>query len=85
MVRKTLKTFNLTTTNAIMMKLATIIYLHESVNRKPLRAKNSIFWRNAYEFLDYIKNRHICHALPCVASLVKFLCKFNEKPTKMIG
>ena len=30
-VRKTLKTFNLTTTNAILMKLTTIMYLHESV------------------------------------------------------
>ena len=54
-VRKTLKTFNLTTTNAILMKLSTIImYLHESINRKPLRARNSVFWRNVYEFLDYI-------------------------------
>ena len=55
--RKTLKTFNLTTTNAIMIKLTTIMYLYESVNRKPLR--NSVFWRNVYEFLDYIKNRHV--------------------------
>ena len=31
-VRKTLKTFNLTTTNAILMKLTTIMDLHESVN-----------------------------------------------------
>ena len=61
-VRKNLKTFNLTTTNAILMKLTTIMYLHESVNWKPLRARNSVFWRNVYEFLDYIKNRHICHA-----------------------
>ena len=27
-----LETFNLTTTNAILMKLTTIMYLHESVN-----------------------------------------------------
>ena len=47
-VRKTLKTFNLTTKNAILMKLTTIMYLHESVNRKPLRARNSVFCRNAY-------------------------------------
>ena len=72
-VRKTLKTFNLTTTNAILMKLTTITYLDESVNRKPLTAKNKVFWRNVYEFLDYIKNRHICHVLPCVASLIMFL------------
>ena len=42
-VRKTLKNFNLTTTNAIPMKLTTIMYLHESVNRKPLGAKISVF------------------------------------------
>ena len=59
LVRKTLKTFNLTTTNAILMKLTTIMYLRESVNRKPLRARSSVFWRNVYEFLDYIKNRRI--------------------------
>ena len=41
-------------------------YLHESVNRKALRARNSVFWLNYYEFLDYIKNRLICHALPCL-------------------
>ena len=58
--RKTLKTFNLTTT-----------------------ARNSVFWHNFYEFLDYIKNRHICHALPFVASLVKVLYKFHEKPPKI--
>ena len=67
------------------MKLTTIIYLHESVNQKPLRAKNSVFRRNVYEFLDYIKNQHDCHALPCVASLVKFLYKFHEKLAKMIA
>ena len=41
-----LEIFNLTTTNAILMKLTTIIYLHESVNRKALRARNSFFWLN---------------------------------------
>ena len=79
--RKTLKTFDLTTANAILMKLTTIIYLYEHVNRKPLR--NSVFWRNIYEFLDYIKNRHICHALPFIVSLVKFLYKFHEKLFKI--
>ena len=77
---KTLKTFNLTTTNAILIKFTTIMYLYESVNRKPLRY--SVFWRNVYEFLDNIKNRHI-YALPFVASLVKFLYKFHEKPPKI--
>ena len=28
------------------MKLITIMYLHESVNRKNLRARNSLFWFN---------------------------------------
>ena len=41
-VRKTLKTFNLTISNAIMMKLTTIMYLQKRLNRKPLRTKNSI-------------------------------------------
>ena len=79
--RKTLKTFNLTTTNAILIKLTTIMYLYESVKRKPLR--NSVFWHNVYEFLDYIKNRHIYYALPFVASLVKLLYKFHKKPLKI--
>ena len=43
-VHKTLEIFNLTATNAILMKLTTIMYLHESVNRKALRARNSVFW-----------------------------------------
>ena len=59
------------------------MYLHESVNRKPLAAINSVFWRNVYEFLDYIKSHHMCHTLPCVASMVKFLFKFHEKPPEI--
>ena len=43
---KRFKIFNLTTTSAILMKLATIMYLHESWNRKALRARSSIFWLN---------------------------------------
>ena len=65
-VRKTLKTFDLTTTNTILIKLTMIMYIHENVNRKPFRARKSVFWRNVYEFLDYIKNRYICHVLPSV-------------------
>ena len=87
-VRKTLETFNLATTYAILMKLTTIMYLHESVNRKLLRARSSVFWRNVYDFLDYIKNRHICHALTCVASLVKFCTnsmKTIQTGSKMIA
>ena len=80
--RKT-KIFNLTVTNAILMKLTMIMYLHESVNRKPLRARNSVSWRNIYEFLDYIKNCHISHILPFVALQVKRLYKFHEKPLKI--
>ena len=53
------------------MKLTMITYLHESVNKKPLRARSLVFWGNVYEFIDSIKNYHICHALPFVASLVK--------------
>ena len=45
-VRKILEIFNLTITNAILMKFTTIMYLHESVNRKALRARNSFFWLN---------------------------------------
>ena len=82
-VRKTLKTFNLIIRNAIVMKLTTIMYVHESVNRRDLRARNSVFWCNVYEFLDYITDCHICHPLPCVASLIKFLYKFHEKPPKI--
>ena len=78
LVHKTLKIFNLTAKNAILMKLTTIIYLHESVNRKALRARNLAFWLTFLEFLDYIKNCHICHALPCTASLVKFLYKLDH-------
>ena len=43
MLNRFAKMFNLTTTNAILMKLTTIMYLHESVNRKALRARNSFF------------------------------------------
>ena len=45
-VRKTLEIFKLTTTNAILMKLNTIMYLHERVNRKALKARNLFFWLN---------------------------------------
>ena len=44
LVLKMLEIFNLTTTNAILMKLTTIMYLHDSVNRKALRARNSFFF-----------------------------------------
>ena len=40
---KTLEIFNLTTTNAILMKLTIIMYRRKSVNRKALKARNSFF------------------------------------------
>ena len=43
LVRKTSEIFNLTTTNPMSMKLTTIMYLHESVNRIARRARNSFF------------------------------------------
>ena len=45
-IRKTLKIFYLITTNATLMKLTTIMYLHECVNRKALRGRNPVFWLN---------------------------------------
>ena len=45
-VRKTLKNFNLAILNATLMKLTTIMYLHDIVNRKALRARNSDIWLN---------------------------------------
>ena len=42
-VRKTLDIFNLTTTNPMLVKLTTIMHLHESVNRIAPRARNSFF------------------------------------------
>ena len=45
-VCKTSEIFNLTTTNAILMKLTMIMCLHESVNQKVLRARNSFLWLN---------------------------------------
>ena len=72
------------------MKLTTIMYPHESVNRKAYGARNSVFRRNFEEFFEYIQDHHICHALPCIASLIKFLYKldhiwglFYEKPPKI--
>ena len=76
-VRKTLKIFNLTAKNAILMNLTTTMYRHENVNRKALRARNSVFWIYFLGFLDYIKNCHICHTLSCIASLVNFLYKLD--------
>ena len=81
---KTFKTFNLKTANAILMKLTTIMYLHESVNRKPPRARNSVFWSNVYKCLDCVNNHHIYQALTYFISLVKFIYKFHEKHPKQV-
>ena len=61
-VSETFEIFNLTTTNVILMKLNTIMYLHESVNREALRARNSYFF----------------YMLNLIASLVKLLRKLDD-------
>ena len=60
------------------MKLTTIMYLHEIVNQKPLRARNSVFWFNFQEFLDCIKYSHIRCTLLYIASLVKFCTNWTD-------
>ena len=52
-VSKILKIFNLRTTNAMLVKLTTIMYLHESVNRKALRARNLVW--GEYSIKDHPK------------------------------
>ena len=42
-LRKILEIFNLTTTNAILMKFTTLMYLHERVNQKALSVIYSFF------------------------------------------
>ena len=61
-VCKTLAIFKLTSRNAILMKLTTIMYLHESGNRKALRARKSFFF----------------FELNLIASLVKLLYKLDQ-------
>ena len=47
LVWKTVEIFYLTTSkNVVLIKLTTIMYLHESVNQKALRTRNSFFWLN---------------------------------------
>ena len=81
--RKTLETFKLTTTNDVLMKLTMIIYFPESVNWKPLRARKSVFWRNVFEFLDYIKSYHIISCITFCCITDKVLYKFHEKTPKI--
>ena len=51
MVCKILEIFNLATTNAILQKLNMNMYLHESVNQKALRARNSFSWLTLFASL----------------------------------
>ena len=65
-VCKIFEIFNLTTTNAILMKLTTIMCLHESVNQKVLRARNSFLWLNLIVSLVKLlyKLDDICRSIP---------------------
>ena len=77
-VRKTLKFFDLTTKNSILMKLITIMYPRKTVNQNLLEPKIQFIGLIFQEYLDYIKNCHVCNALPCFASLVIFLDKLHH-------
>ena len=72
--RKLLKIYNLRTTNAMKMKLGTIVcvfmrpFILQKIWALPL---GSISWY----FPDYIKNHNICYTLPWTASLVRILYK----------
>ena len=59
-VPKTLKFFNSTATSAILMKLTTIMYLLESLNRKTLRARKSFFWLNFQEYIQGLLSSQAC-------------------------
>ena len=50
-VRKTLEVFNLAIENTVLMELTTIMFLHESINQKALRVRNSFFF---HSFLNLI-------------------------------
>ena len=72
------------------MKLTTIIYLHASVNRKALGARNSVFWLNFQEFLDYIQTvTYVMHYLALhhwrsfCTNWTTFGEVFHEKPPKI--
>ena len=87
-VRKTLKSFNLTTSNAVMMKLTTVMYLHESVKRKPLRAKNSIFGVMSTNFQTKLKTAtNVCITLHCITGkiFVQIPWKTTQNRSKIIA
>ena len=78
-VWKTLKILNLTTTNAILMKLITVIYLHENVNRKAFRAREA--WQKSLMkmghkivFLLYFQHL-LCHFK--IVTYVMFYTQFG--------
>ena len=56
-VHKNLETFNLKTTNAILMRLTTIMRIHENVNCKALTARNSFFLLNLIASLVKLLNK----------------------------
>ena len=64
MLNRYAKLLNLTTTNAILMKLTTIMYLHESANRKALIARNSVFGLISRNFQTTLKTvTYVIHYL----------------------
>ena len=86
--QKHLKIYKLATTNAIKMKLTTIvIFMRPFIWKKKIgrgrawprnlwkKTKESFFGLIIWNFQDSIKNRIICHTLLCTASLVKILYK----------
>ena len=54
-VRKTWKIYNLTTANVTLMRLTTIIYLHESVNQNQKEPDFSFFDLISRNFKNLIK------------------------------
>ena len=89
LVRKTLKMYNLTIKNAILIKLNTIIYLYENchlpkkkMGRKRRRnwktsenePENGFFGLISWNFQDFIKN----HNMPCTSLLVQISKEFDR-------
>ena len=67
------------------LKLTTIIYLHESVNWKALRARNSFFWLNLIAPLVKYKLDNICGSIPWKTTQNRFkiiatLASLNFEP-----
>ena len=93
LVQETSKIYNLRTTNAMKMKLGTIVDLHEifhltkdlhvnhkawqGVAKKPLKKVLKLFRSTCSNFMWYIKTRNICESLLCTGSLVKIFYKWD--------